>query len=152
MTLQEPNLFKQKNKKTEMIINQHTLKQGENFYLLFYHKDFTPCIKEIKICKVNRIEKSMYLVVYHEMNSFLQHHLPQYLSFTIDDLEKNNKTFIETIDDTHINLLITKDKNIIKQKINEIFLGEKRKKRLLTHYFSYQYLMYLLKQFNTLLE
>jgi hypothetical protein len=86
------------------------------------------------------------------MNSFLQHHLPQYLSFTIDDLEKNNKTFIETIDDTHINLLITKDKNIIKQKINEIFLGEKRKKRLLTHYFSYQYLMYLLKQFNTLHE
>lgn len=135
-----------------MIINQHTLKQGENFYLLLYHRDFIPSIKEIRICKVNHIEKSMYLVVYHEMNSFLQHHLPQYLSFTIDDLEKNNKTFIETIDDTHINLLITKDKNIIKQKINEIFLGEKRKKRLLTHYFSYQYLMYLLKQFNTLHE
>ena len=136
-----------------MIINQHTLKQGENFYLLNYHRDFTPCIQEIRICKVNRIEKSLYLVVYHEMNSLLQHYLTNKMySLTIDDLDKNNKPFIETIDDTHIRSLLTKDKNIIKQKINEIFLGEKRKKRLLTNYFSYLYLMYLIKQLNTLHE
>lgn len=131
-----------------MIINQHTLKQGENFYLLNYHRDFTPCIQEVRICKVNRIGNSLYLVVYHEVNSLLQQHL----SLTIDDLDKNNKPFIETIDDTHIRSLLTKDKNIIKQKINEIFLGEKRKKRLLTNYFSYRYLMYLIKQLNTLHE
>jgi len=135
-----------------MIINHNTLKQGEIFYLLSCYKEFAPSIAEIGILRVNCIEKSRYVITYFYINNNLTHPLPVYHSLILDDLDKNNKPFIETIDDTHINLLITKDKNIIKQKINEIFLGEKRKKRLLTHYFSYQYLMYLLKQFNTLLE
>jgi hypothetical protein len=112
-----------------MIVNIKTVKPREHFYMLWLFENAAPKLEEIAVASVKRIDvgnsicdsAGIYMIEYVELtyaNSEFPFHF--WHNLYTENLKTNDKEYL-SIKIAAAEIILTRNKNILKQRLNEHF-------------------------------
>lgn len=109
-----------------MIVNIKTVKPHEHFYMLsFFENAKAPKLKEIVVYRVKRVDGNIDLAGFYTIEYVELTHVNSDFSFRFwnlytENLKTNDKEYL-SIKIATTEIILTKSKNILKQRLNEHF-------------------------------
>lgn len=104
-----------------MIVNIKTVKPHEHFYYMLWLFNRVLKLKEIAVVSVKRVDGSIYMIEYVELTDANSEFQFSYgVNLYTENLKTNDKEYL-SIKIAALEIILTRNKNILKQRINENF-------------------------------